>query len=207
MTHKHPHTDPARTKVARLLERLQEGDEEAFNELFPLVYRELHGLAKAQRGRWHGDYTLNTTGLLHEAYLKLADHEQPGWKDRSHFLAVASRAMRQILIDYAKRRRASKRGAGYRIVSFDEMRDALRGPPGFTDDRIEALTALDQSLERLEANNRRHSRIVECRWFGGMTIKDTAEALGVSPATVKRGWTVALAWLYRDLKRSGAAHG
>ena len=192
----------AQARVTRLLTRLQDGDRAAFDELFPLVYRELHGLAKAQRKRWGGDYTLNTTSLLHEAYLKLADQEEPAWKDRSHFLAVASRAMRQILIDYAKRRKAAKRGAGVRPMSFDEMRDSLRSPPGFTEERLDALVALDESLKRLEAANPRHSRIIECRFFGGMTIKDTAEALGISPATVKRGWAVALAWLYRDLKQS-----
>lgn len=194
----------SRTKVTRLLARLEEGDREAFDQLFPLVYRELHGLARVQRSRWDGNETLNTTALLHEAYLKLAEQEDPSWNDRSHFLAVASRAMRQILMDYAKQQSRLKRRAGYRHVSFEEMREALRTPPGFTDDRLEALVALDASLERLEAANPRHSRIVECRFFGGMTIKDTAEALGVSPATVKRGWSVALAWLYRDLKRSAA---
>lgn len=207
MTQEQLDADGARAKVTRLLERLEDGDREAFDELFPLVYRELHGLAKAQRRRWDGNDTLNTTGLLHEAYLKLADQDTRSWKDRSHFLAVASRAMRQILIDYAKRQSRLKRGAGYRHVSFEEMRDALRVPAGFTDERLDALAALDASLERLEAANSRQSRIVECRFFGGMTIKDTAEALGISPATVKRGWSVALAWLYRDLKRSAAFEG
>ena len=187
-------------KVARLLERLQDGDRDAFDELFPLVYRELHDLAQGQRRRWQGDHTLNTTGLLHEAYLKLADQKEPGWTDRSHFLAVASRAMRHILIDYAKRRQTAKRGAGYEKIPFEDMRDALREPVGFTPERMDALVALDGSLKRLEVENPRHSRIVECRFFGGMTIKDTAEALGISPATVKRGWSVALAWLHRDLR-------
>jgi len=202
-----PVTDPAHAQVTRLLARLQKGDRDAFDELFPLVYRQLHGLAQAQRRRWEGNYTLNTTGLLHEAYMKLADQEEPAWRDRSHFLAVASRAMRQILIDYAKGRRRAKRGGGQPALSFDEMRDSLRSPPGFTDERLIALVALDESLERLAASNPRHGRIVECRFFGGMTIKDTAEALGISPATVKRGWSVALAWLYRDLKRSVALQG
>ena len=207
MAEEPPPADRAQAKTRRLLARLQEGDREAFDQLFPLVYRELHGLAKAQRRRWSGNDTLNTTSLLHEAYLKLSDQDAPAWQDRSHFLAVASRAMRQILIDYAKRRNRAKRGGGYRHVSFEEMREALRAPGGLTEERLDVLAALDASLDRLEADNPRYSRIVECRFFGGMTIKDTAEALDISPATVKRGWSVALAWLYRDLKRSAAFEG
>lgn len=207
MMEEQPVADGDQGKVTRLLARLEDGDPEAFDALFPLVYRELHGLAKAQRRRWNGNDTLNTTGLLHEAYLKLADQDSPAWKDRSHFLAVASRAMRQILIDYAKRRKRAKRGGGYPHISFEEMRESLRTAAGLTDGRVDALVALDASLQRLETANRRQSRIVECRFFGGMTIKETAEALGVSPATVKRGWSVALAWLYRDLKRSAAFEG
>jgi RNA polymerase sigma factor (TIGR02999 family) len=207
MTQEQPVTDAAQARVTRLLDRLGEGDREAFDELFPLVYRELHGLARIQRRRWNGNETLNTTGLLHEAYLKLADQDAPAWKDRSHFLAVGSRAMRQILMDYAKRQTRVKRGAGYQHISFEEMRESLRAPPGLTDGRLDALAALDESLARLAEVNPRHSRIVECRFFGGMTIKDTAIAMEISPATVKRGWSVALAWLYRDLKRSPTFEG
>lgn len=207
MTERSDAGEPGQGKVSGLLARLEDGDPDAFDELFPLVHRELHGLAKAQRRRWKGNDTLNTTALLHEAYLKLAGQESPAWESRSHFLSVASRAMRQILIDYAKRRSAAKRGGTYPHVSFEEMRDALRTPAGFTDERMDALVVLDESLERLGATNPRQSRIVECRFFGGMTIDDTAEALGVSPATVKRGWSTALAWLYRDLKRSDAFEG
>jgi RNA polymerase sigma factor (TIGR02999 family) len=194
----------AEAKVEGLLARLVEGERDAFDELFPMVYRELHELARAHRERWNGNDTLNTTSLVHEAYLKLAEQENPSWQSRSHFLAVASRAMRQILIDYARRQGRIKRGGGYGRVSFEEVRDALRVSAGLTDHRLQALVALDASLERLQAVNARQARIIECRFFGGMTIKGTAEALGVSPATVKRGWSVALAWLYRDLKRSGA---
>jgi RNA polymerase sigma factor (TIGR02999 family) len=207
MAEERPPADREQARMTYLLARLQEGDPEAFDQLFPLVYRELHGLAKSQRRRWSGNDTLNTTGLLHEAYLKLADQQTSDWKDRSHFLAVASRAMRQILMDYAKRRNRAKRGGGYRHVSFEEIREALRAPGGLTDERLDALGALDASLDRLEAANPRYGRIVECRFFGGMTIKDTAAALDISPATVKRGWSVALAWLYRDLKRSAAFEG
>jgi len=188
--------------VRRLLARLEAGDGAAFDELFPLVYRQLHDLARLQRRRWNRNATLNTTGLLHEAYVKLVDDEGRSWEDRSHFLAVAARAMRQILMDHAKARSRIKRGGDYRRVAFEELREALRAPAGLTLERLEALAALDDSLKRLEAANPRQARIVECRFFGGMTIRDTATALGVSPATVKRGWSVAQAWLYRDLKRS-----
>ena len=207
MARKPQATNAEQARVTRLLERLEVGEDDAFNELFPLVYAELHGLARIQRRRWDGSETLNTTSLLHEAYLKLVEQDAPSWKDRSHFLAVASRAMRHILIDYAKRQGRLKRGAGYRHFSFEEVRDALRDAPGLTDERLGGLVALDASLDRLAAVHPRQSRIVECRVFGGMTIKDTAEVLRVSPATIKRGWAVALAWLHRDLKESAAIEG
>ncbi len=193
---------PRASTTDALLARLRDGDEGAFDALFPLVYGQLRALAHAQRARWQGDQTLNTTALVHEAYIKLADQTSPDWKDRSHFLAVASRAMRQILIDYARSRQTAKRGKGQVPLSFEEMRHSLRSSPGLTDERVDALVALDDSLKRLEAMNQRQSRIVECRFFGGMTVQDTAEALGISSATVKRGWAVAKAWLYRDLKQS-----
>ncbi len=193
-------TGPA--SITGLLARLRERDDGAFDELFPLVYGQLRELAHVQRRRVQDQETLNTTALVHEAYIKLARHEQPDWKDRSHFLAVAARAMRQVLIDYARARQAAKRGAGSTALSFEDVQQSLRARPGFTDERIDVLVALDASLRRLERENERHSRIVECRFFGAMTIDDTAEALGISRATVKRGWAVARAWLYRDLRAS-----
>ncbi len=193
-------TGPA--SITGLLARLRERDDGAFDELFPLVYGQLRELAHVQRRRVQDQETLNTTALVHEAYIKLAQHEQPDWKDRSHFLAVAARAMRQVLIDYARARQAAKRGAGSTALSFEDVQQSLRARPGFTDERIDVLVALDASLRRLERENERHSRIVECRFFGAMTIDDTAEALGISRATVKRGWAVARAWLYRDLRAS-----
>ncbi len=193
-------TGPA--SITGLLARLRERDDGAFDELFPLVYGQLRELAHVQRRRVQDQETLNTTALVHEAYIKLARHEQPDWKDRSHFLAVAARAMRQVLIDYARARQAAKRGAGSTALSFEDVQQSLRARPGFTDERIDVLVALDASLRRLERENERHSRIVECRFFGAMTIDDTAEALGISRATVKRGWAIARAWLYRDLRAS-----
>lgn len=194
--------DPTREKVNRLLERVREGDRAAFDELFPLVYERLRDLAHRRRSGWKDNETLNTTALVHEAYLKLAKQDELEWRNRSQFLAVASKAMRHILIDHARGLRTAKRGGGRAPLPLDEMRHALRSPEGMKEERAEALVALDTSLGRLESHNRRQSRIVECRVFGGMTIKDTAEALGISPATVKRGWSMAVAWLYCDMKEA-----
>lgn len=187
--------------VRRVLEALRAGEPGAFDELFPLVYDELHGIAARERRRWEGDETLNTTALVNEAYLKLVDHPTPDWRSRAHFLAVASTAMRQILIDYAKRKRAAKRGGGQPHLALHDLEAALRQEDG-PGSRDEVLLALDEVLRRLEQRDRRQARIVECRFFGGMTIEDTAEALGVSAATVKRGWAMAQAWLYRELRRT-----
>ena len=188
--------------VGRLLDELRGGNQAAFDELFPLVYDELRGLAGRQRRRWEGDETLDTTALVHEAYLKLAGQSAPEWRSRAHFLAVAATAMRQILIDYAKRKSAAKRGGSRAHVPLDDIEAALQGPSAGAADGI--LAALDDSLRRLGQANARQMRIVECRFFGGMSVEETAEALRISPATVKRGWALAQAWLYRDLRRPGS---
>ena len=190
--------------VTQLLGELRAGRAEAFDQLIPLVYDELHELARVQRRRWEGDRTLTTTALVHEAYLKLSGERERDWENRSHFLAVASRAMRQILMDYAKRRNAKKRGGGWQRLDLDELKAAIAGPAVNLDTRANALLMLEACLERLEEVSPRQSRIAECRLFGGMTIKDTAEALAISPATVKRAWTMAQAWLYRELKATVA---
>ena len=188
--------------MTRLLEELGAGDRGALDRLLPLVYDQLHQAAERQRHRWQGDETLNTTALVHEAYLRLVDQSAPQWQSRAHFLAVASTAMRQILIDYAKRQRAAKRGGERERLSFHEIESALDAAGEASEAGAEALMALNESLRRLESIDARHGRIVECRFFGGMTIEDTATALGISPATVKRGWAMAQAWLYRDLKET-----
>jgi RNA polymerase sigma factor (TIGR02999 family) len=188
--------------VGRLLQELSAGNRGAFDDLFPLVYDELHRIAERQRRRWEGDETLNTTALVNEAYLRLVDQAAPKWQSRAHFLAVASTAMRQILIDYAKAKRASKRGGGRPHLDLHEIEAVLHQAGDPSGVRDEALVALDDALRRLDQQDQRQTRIVECRFFGGMSIEDTAEALGVSPATVKRGWSMAQAWLYRDLKQS-----
>jgi RNA polymerase sigma factor (TIGR02999 family) len=188
--------------VARLLEEAGAGRPGAFDALVPLVYDELRVLARRQRRRWRGDETLDTTALMHEAYLRLVDQSAPRWTSHPHFLAVASRAMRQVLLDYAKRQHAAKRGGTCRQVSLDEVAEALLARGELGEAHSEALLAVDEALSRLDRHDALHARIVECRFYGGLTIEDTAEALGISPATVKRRWALAQAWLYRDLSRS-----
>lgn len=188
--------------VSHLLQQLGAGSRAAFDQLVPLVYDELRHIAARQRRGWDGDETLNTTALVNEAYLKLVDQSAPEWRSRAHFLAVASTAMRQILIDYARSKRAVKRGGGKPHVALHEIESALVAPKASADITDDVLVALDQSLRRLAERDQRQTRIVECRFFGGMSIEDTAEALGVSPATVKRGWGMAQAWLYRDLRQA-----
>jgi RNA polymerase sigma factor (TIGR02999 family) len=190
--------------VAHLLRAVGAGERDAFDALVPLLYDELRVLARRHRRRWQGDETLGTTALIHEAYLRLVDQSAPQWTSRPHFLAVASRAMRQVLLDYAKRRHAAKRGGARRRLSLDEVQDALvaHDDPSAAD--AEALLAVEEALRRLERHDSMHARVVECRFHAGLTIEDTAEALGISPATVKRRWALAQAWLYRDLSHACA---
>lgn len=188
--------------VTRLLHDVGAGDREAFDALVPLVYDELRLLARRQRRRWRGDETLDTTALIHEAYLRLVDQSAPRWISHPHFLAVASRAMRQVLLDYAKRRHAAKRGGDRRQVSLGDVEDALLARGELGEANSEALLAVEGALCRLERDDGLNARIVECRFYGGLTIDDTAEALAISPATVKRRWSLAQAWLYRDLSRA-----
>jgi RNA polymerase sigma factor (TIGR02999 family) len=187
--------------ITRLLQNYQGGDKEAFDVLFEHVYKDLYKIARGRRREWQGNNTLNTTALLHEAYLKLVDQSETGWQSRVHFYAAASKAMRHILINYARDRMRKKRGGDQHRVTFGNLNLAASGKMGFTDDRVEALELLGNVLERLDELNPRQCRIVECRFFGGMTIRETAEALGVSPITVTRGWQMAQLWLYREMKQ------
>ncbi len=188
--------------VNELLRLASEGDRVALDELIGVVYAELRSIAKARRGQWRGDQTMSTTALVSEAYLRLAAQEGAQWQNRDHFFAVASRAMRQILLDYARRRGAQKRGGEWDRVTLEKVDHLFPGLNGLPSDRAETLIELDACLVRLEEESSRHCRIVECRFFGGMTIEETAKALDISTATVKRGWTAARAWLHREL--SGA---
>ena len=187
-------------KVHELLTRVREGDGEALDRLIPLVFDELEELARVQRRRWHGTVSVHTGSLLNEAYMRLAGQEAPQWRDRAHFMAVAATAMRQILIDHARKRGAQKRGGDQQQINFDELETLIGRAAPELELRDDALLLLDECLVRLREVNPRHVHIVECRFFAGMTIPETAEALGVSPATVKRGWAVAQAWLYREMR-------
>ena len=183
-------------KVAGLLDDVQRGRTDAFDELFAVVYDEIHAIARVQRRRFTGHETLNTTALVHEAYLKLGQ-PNASWVSEAHFLAAAAKAIRHILLNYARDQGARKRGGDWRRTSLDASSIAADGG-ALT--RSESLIALDDALNRLAGNSERLSRIVECRFFGGMTLEQTAAALNVSTATVTRGWATAQAWLYRDLE-------
>lgn len=188
--------------VTRVLRRVEEGDRDALDSLFELVYDELRELARRQRRRWRGDHTLGTTALVHEAYLKLVGQERLGTESRAHFLALAGRAMRHILSNYARHRRAQKRGGALSPASLDEAAEVVADVAALSPERAETLLALDAALTRLERMSERQSRIVECRFYAGLTVPETAAALGVSPATVKREWALAQAWLYREMQRA-----
>ena len=191
----------SRELVTELMERASSGDRRALDELVEVLYDELRAIAEERRARWRGDDTLSATVLVNEAYLRLAKQVDPEWDDRAHFKAVASTAMRQILVDYSRRRSAQKRGAGaWDRLTFDRVADLFSGLGGPPAPPTEALIELDAALKKLEVENPQYGRIVECRFFGEMTIAETAEALEISPATVKRGWNLAQAWLHRELE-------
>lgn len=192
--------------ITGLLLAVERGDRAALEALFPLVYEELRMLARRQRRAWHGNLTLNTTALVHEAYLKLVHQGRIGATSRAHFFAVAATAMRHILCNYARDRQRKKRGGDVQHVSLEKMDQAAKQPQ-LSDEGAEALAALDAALVRLEQLDKRQSRIVECRFFAGMSVEETAAALGISPATVKRDWTLARAWLYREIHLPLGADG
>jgi RNA polymerase sigma factor (TIGR02999 family) len=180
------------SEVTRLLSELGRGGPAALDRLMPILYDELRQIARQYMRGERPDHTLDTTALVHEAYVKLVGLERMTWQNRAHFLAVAAQAMRRVLVDYAVTRRAQKRGGVRQRVPLE---DASLG----TDQPIETLVALDGALRRLERLDGRLSRVVECRYFGGMSVEETAEALQVSPATIKRQWSLARAWLNREL--------
>jgi RNA polymerase sigma factor (TIGR02999 family) len=180
------------TGITRALDELSAGRPEAMDQLLPLVYERLRGLARRELRRERPDHTLTPTALVHEAYLRLVQLDRITWRGRAHFLGTSAQVMRRILVESARRRGRVKRGGGQAAVTLDNLVVAARETP-------EAFLALDEALSRLEALSPRQARVVECRYFAGMEVEDTAEALGISPATVKRDWTMAKAWLNREL--------
>lgn len=190
-----PVDEAVRAGVTALLVDLAGGNDAAANALFPLLYDELRGIAQRQLRAERGDHTLSPTALVHEAYLRLVDQTRAQWVNRAQFLAVAARAMRRILVDYARRVRADKRGGGWERLDLDDVQIPMT-------ERAEALIALDDALARLALLNPRLTELVECRFFGGMTEEETALALGVTDRTVRRDWVKAKGWLAGEL-----AHG
>jgi RNA polymerase sigma-70 factor, ECF subfamily len=180
--------------VSQLLVAWSNGDEEAHEQLMPLVYKELRRLAHRHLGRERAGHTLQTTALVHEVYLRLVDQKEIRWQNRAHFFAVAAVMMRRILVDYARSRRFAKRGGGAPHVSLDEAMVV-------SNERAADIVALDEALNALAEFDERKSRMVELRFFGGLSIEETAEVLRVSPGTVMRDWTLAKAWLQRELRR------
>jgi len=185
--------------VTQILQEVSGGDQNAPARLMPLVYDELRRLADHYLRQERPDHTLQPTALVHEAYLKLIDQTRVDWQNRAHFFGVAAQLMRRILVDHARRHRASKRGGFQQKLTLDEAVD-------YSQPRDLDLVALDDALNALALMDERQSRIVELRFFGGLTIEETAEALNVSPATVKVDWSMAKAWLRREIGR-GSDHG
>jgi RNA polymerase sigma factor (TIGR02999 family) len=180
--------------VTGLLSELTRGNQEAAEKLIPLVYPELKRIARAYMRRERPDHTLQTTALVHEAYVKLVGQKTPNWQGRSHFFGIAAQLMRRILIDHARGHLREKRGGAKEVLPLNE---AL----AFSAERSEELVQLDEALERLSIIDPRQGKIVELRFFGGLSVEETSEFLSVSPKTVKRDWAVAKAWLHGELRR------
>ncbi|HUP25185.1 MAG TPA: ECF-type sigma factor [Thermoanaerobaculia bacterium] len=189
-----------RRQVTALLEQARAGDARALDQVLPLVYDELRRLARRHRAGWRPNASVRppgTVSLVHEAYLRLVDQTQVEWQSRAQFFYLASRAMRSILVDSARHQLRQKRGGGLRQV---ELEEALLVSEG----RAEELVALDEALDKLASRDERLGRVVECRFFGGLSVEETAESLGISPATVKRCWSVARTWLFQELAGASA---
>ncbi len=177
--------------ISKLLRAWSDGDESALNGLTPIVYNELHRLAHHYMERERPDHTLQTTALVNEAYMRLVDYKRMQWQDRAHFFAVSGQVMRRILVDHARSHNI-KRGRGVQHLSLDEI-------VVFNGDRTGDLVALDDALNALARLDPRKVRIIEMRFFGGLSVEEAAEVLKVSPATVRRDWSIAKFWLYREL--------
>jgi len=186
-----------RGEVTQLLAELGQGATGVTDRLVHILYDELRQIARRHMRGERLDHTLETTALVHEAYVKLVGLDRMHWQNRAHFLAVAAQAMRRVLVDYAVGRRTQKRGGSRQRVPLEEVSPTSEQP-------LEVLLALDAALRRLEAVDGRLTRVVECRYFGGMSVEETAQALNVSVATIKRDWSVARAWLNRELRGTHA---
>jgi RNA polymerase sigma factor (TIGR02999 family) len=188
-------TTPTSSNVTQLLIDWRGGNNDALNQLMPLVYDELRGLAKRYMRRESASHTLQTNALVNEAYLRLVNQQNVDWQNRAHFFAIAAQVMRHLLVDHARSKQYAKRGGGAQQITLDEGL-------AVTDGNQVELLALNQALERLDAIDSRKSKIVELRYFGGLSAEETAEVLGVSEITIKREWAKAKAWLFRELSQS-----
>jgi RNA polymerase sigma factor (TIGR02999 family) len=186
---------PSQNEVTQMLAQLAGGNREVIDKLLPLVYDKLRELAANYLRRERSGHTMQATALVHEAYLKLVDQQELRWQNRAHFFGVAAQAMRRILVDYARGHRAAKRGHGQPKVALDEV-------AAISEERSEEIVALDEALTKLAAFDPQQSKIVELRYFSGLTLEETAEALGISASTVKREWNMAKAWLHREIKNA-----
>jgi RNA polymerase sigma factor (TIGR02999 family) len=184
--------------VTALLQRWRQGDSTALEKLLPLVYKELRRIAERQLRKERPNHSLQATALVHEVYLKLVDQNRIEWQNRAQFYAVASQLIRRILVDHVRDQRTAKRGGGTLTLALDE---AISEPAR----RDVDLIKLDDALLSLSSKDEQQSRVVEMRFFGGLSIEETAEALGVSPSTVKRDWAAAKAWLYRDMSKRSSS--
>lgn len=185
------------SEVSLLLQDWRNGDREALDALLPLVYKELRRLAHFQLQKERPDHTLQSAALVHEAYLRLIGLNNPQWESRTHFFAIAAQLMRQILVDYARRHRAAKRGRSVCKLSLEDAKVASRG-------RDVDLVALDDALNSLAKIDPRQSRVVELRFFAGLSLNEISQAMEIAPATVQRDWTAARAWLYREIFRDSS---
>lgn len=181
--------------ITQLLQGWRDGDQKALDALLPLVYNELRRLAHFHLRKERPGHTLQSAALVHEAYLRLVGEDPPLWEGRTHFFAIASQLMRQILVDYARRRGAGKRGGSICILSLEDASEKARG-------KEVDIVALDDALQRLAEIDPRQSSIVEMRFFGGLTLEEISAALEIGSATVQRDWTAARAWLHREISRS-----
>ena len=183
---------PPNSSVTELLAKARSGDSSALANVFPLIYEELRRLAQIQLQREPDGHTLSPTALVHEAYMRLIDYSRMEWNGRSHFMAVAATAMRRILVEHARGHRSLKRGGALQRVSIESVQVA-------TEERAELLIAVDEALNRLKEIDPRQAQVVECRFFGGMTEEETAEALGIGLRTAKRDWAKAKVWLHKEI--------
>ena len=188
------------TDITRLLAGWQEGDRAALDRLVPLIQRELHQIARRHLARERKDHTMQPSSLVQEAFVRLLPGRQARWQDRAHFFAVASQVMRHVLVDYARQKRCAKRGAAAVHVPLDA--DVALSP-----EQVDEVVAVDIALERLAQLDERKSKVFELRFFGGLSLEETAEALGVGTRTVVRDWNFARAWLRRELKQGSPDHG